>query len=408
MAQVPGVIMVGATNADDTRWANSNWGSCLDLFAPGSGITSDDATSDSATQVRSGTGAAAAHVTGAVATLLSQGGSTTMTPAAVRSALLSRMISPGVLTGLDAGSPNRLLYIPPPPVAGGSSIAVARNKDDRLTVFGVNSAGQLFQCTEDTPGGDDWLQWTKSVTEGWYSVAAERDGRGSIGVYGLQKASRLVWERYQTVLTPGFWMQWRGNGGLLNSIAAAARTDGRMEVFGTNDEGEARHASPAPGARIMSWDSFGLAGTVLRSVAADRNAAGLVEVVALASDGTIWHRWQTAATASTYTPWVQMDGSLRAVALARNGDGTLELLGTNAVGQAYHRTGAGQNNWQSWVAFDAPTSVEGLRSIAAETNHAGRVEVFAVGSDGSIWRRLKRVSSAEYAPWIQLGGTLRP
>lgn len=64
-------ITVGASRVDDHRAAFSNWGRCVDLFAPGAGIMSTWAGNDDATAVRDGTSMSAAHVSGLVAYFLS-------------------------------------------------------------------------------------------------------------------------------------------------------------------------------------------------------------------------------------------------------------------------------------------------------------------------------------------------
>src|SRR3546814_4777512 len=64
----PAAITVGAsTNADSRDTSYSNYGSCVDLFAPGTNITSAWNTSSTATNTISGTSMATPHVTGAVA-----------------------------------------------------------------------------------------------------------------------------------------------------------------------------------------------------------------------------------------------------------------------------------------------------------------------------------------------------
>ncbi|HUR73608.1 MAG TPA: S8 family peptidase [Sporichthya sp.] len=105
-ARVPAALTVGASTKTDLRASFSNYGSCLDLFAPGDRIVSDVNTGDSATATYSGTSMAAPHVAGAVALYLQ--GAPTATPAQVSGALLSHSI-PNALTGL-LGSANRLLH----------------------------------------------------------------------------------------------------------------------------------------------------------------------------------------------------------------------------------------------------------------------------------------------------------
>ncbi|MFH8607996.1 S8 family peptidase [Streptomyces sp. NPDC018029] len=112
-ARVAEAITVGATTSTDARASYSNYGSILDIFAPGSSITSTWNSSDSATNTISGTSMASPHVAGAAAIYLGQNPSST--PAQVSSALVSAS-STGVVTSPGTGSPNRLLN-----VTGGST-----------------------------------------------------------------------------------------------------------------------------------------------------------------------------------------------------------------------------------------------------------------------------------------------
>ncbi|KUO21799.1 S8 family peptidase [Streptomyces dysideae] len=116
-ARVTEAITVGATTSGDAKASYSNFGTVLDLFAPGSSITSSWNTSDSATNTISGTSMATPHVAGAVALYLAD--NPTATPAQVSTALTSAATT-GVVTSPGTGSPNRLLYVgdgsttPPP------------------------------------------------------------------------------------------------------------------------------------------------------------------------------------------------------------------------------------------------------------------------------------------------------
>ncbi len=105
--KVPAALTVGSSTSTDARSDFSNYGSCVDIFAPGSNITSAWYTGSTATKAISGTSMASPHVAGAVALYLQTNPSAS--PATVANALVSTATT-GVLTGIGTGSPNRLLY----------------------------------------------------------------------------------------------------------------------------------------------------------------------------------------------------------------------------------------------------------------------------------------------------------
>ncbi len=106
-ARVPEAITVGATDNTDRRASFSNYGPCVDVFAPGVDITSAWRTDDTATDTISGTSMATPHTVGAAALYLST--HTTATPAQVRNALVNNATNGKVKDPLT-GSPNKLLY----------------------------------------------------------------------------------------------------------------------------------------------------------------------------------------------------------------------------------------------------------------------------------------------------------
>jgi len=106
-ARVSDALTVGSSTSSDTRSSFSNIGSCLDLFAPGSSITSAWINSNSSTNTISGTSMATPHVAGVAALYLED--NPAASPASVNSAITGSA-TPDRLSNVGSGSPNLLLF----------------------------------------------------------------------------------------------------------------------------------------------------------------------------------------------------------------------------------------------------------------------------------------------------------
>ena len=140
--RVPEALTVGATTRQDQRSSFSNFGACVDLFAPGSDITSAWYQSDTQTASLNGTSMAAPHAAGAAALYL--GANPSATPGAVNVALVDDTVT-GAISNAGNQSPNRLLQITQ---QDGSGI-------DRLptAAFTADCAGTV--CELDASGSSD-------------------------------------------------------------------------------------------------------------------------------------------------------------------------------------------------------------------------------------------------------------
>jgi aqualysin 1 len=123
-ASTPAALTVGATTRQDAQAYYSNWGTCVDVYAPGDSITSAWNTSDDASAIKRGTSMAAPHVAGAAALYLES--HPLDSPANVASALVAAATQ-AQITQVGLGSPNLLVFTgdpavaQPSPVSGGSS-----------------------------------------------------------------------------------------------------------------------------------------------------------------------------------------------------------------------------------------------------------------------------------------------
>jgi subtilisin family serine protease len=120
-ARTPAAITVGATNTDDSRATYSNYGSCLDIFAPGTSIPSTWL-GVNYYAILSGTSMAAPHVAGVIVRFLGQYPG--LSPAQVTNSIKTSSTK-NLVTSPGTGSPNRLVYLAVLPDTTNVSLSVA-------------------------------------------------------------------------------------------------------------------------------------------------------------------------------------------------------------------------------------------------------------------------------------------
>ena len=161
-AATPDAITVGATTSGDARASYSNYGSCVDIMAPGSSITSAWIGSNSAAATISGTSMASPHVAGVAALVL--GNSSALTPLQVRNAIVNGATS-NTLGTLPTGTPNKLLYVG---FIGGSTPPPSPPPPTFTASFTKVCTGMSCTFTSTTAGA---TQWTWSFGDGTSNVS---------------------------------------------------------------------------------------------------------------------------------------------------------------------------------------------------------------------------------------------
>jgi hypothetical protein len=321
------------------------------------------------------------------------------------------------------------------------SVALVRNQDGRLELAaaargGIGSRHVVWHAWQTASGG--WAGWERlgnppphSVIPGppsTVTVARNTDGRLEVAAILLDR-ERAVWHAQQT--TPGGgWTDWQSLGGPAPSSAGfrpalAQNRDGRLELFKVS-RGAAWHAwQTVPGDDWTGWHPLGSPsdGVTLGegSEVVARNEDGRLELFVRANDGAVWHRWQPEAGARPWAAWSSLESpdnqpmSSESPVVVRNKDGRLVLFVVASDNTIWHRwqQAAQAGPWEPWRSLgsmDDPdighTPIEGIE-LAVGAHADGRLVVFAAGvipgaddqSGASLVRQRELTAASEWSPW---------
>jgi hypothetical protein len=211
------------------------------------------------------------------------------------------------------------------------------------------------------------------------------------------------------------WTGWAALGGQLSSgrLAVAPNLDGRLELFAPSagPEGpELVHIwQTSPNGDWSDWSSLGAPpGEFISGIAVSHNADGRLEAfvrVGLMSVGVLWHVWQTAAGGG-WSSWDDLGGELGAhvVAAAQNEDGRLEVFAISPGGTLQHIWQTSPDDgWSEWEDLSAPPGAALTAGLAVDRNADGRLEVFAVATDGALWHVWQEAPNSGWSDWDDLG-----
>jgi subtilisin family serine protease len=198
-ARLREAIAVAAIGADGRRAAYSNFGPCVDVFAPGTEVASDSYSSDTATQKWSGTSQAAAFAAGVAAQFLQE--NPRATPRDVSDALTAMSTSDQV-TDAGEGTPNHLLFNVFPAAASGQGkdlVGVGDLTGDGRTDVGVVQSGVSGGTLWLHPRRERWIFGARaSLGTNWDSMQevtglgdANLDGRPDL--LAVEKATGKLW-----------------------------------------------------------------------------------------------------------------------------------------------------------------------------------------------------------------------
>lgn len=303
-ARAANAITVGSTTSTDARSTFSNTGTCVDIFAPGSSITSAWIGNTTAISTISGTSMAAPHVAGVAAVLI--GRFPTSTPAQIAT-MLRTSATPNVVTSAGTGSPNYLLYLDPvggPIVAPPPPTPVAPSAPTGITIT-TGSAQISVRFTAGSAG-------TSPITSYKYSV----DG-------GTNWATRQTGTTASPLVITGLT---NGNTYLVSIRAVSVVGDGVASTSVSTTIPVASTAPTAPAIGLASANA-GRTATVRWTLGANGGSAITSHVVTAYLNGS-----GTAARSVTVNGATAVTATV--TGLTNGGSYTFKVLARNAIGSS--------------------------------------------------------------------------
>lgn len=204
-ARASSAITVGSTTSSDSRSSFSNYGNCLDIYAPGSNITS--AWYNGGTNTISGTSMASPHVAGVAALYLADNPNASVSQ--VTQAILDAA-TPGKVSDAKSGSPNLLLYsifdgsTPPPPPPGGNelengvaqTISGAQGSETDFTFEVPSDATSVdFQMSGGSGDADLYVKFGSAPTTSSYDCRPWKSGNNESCNFTAQAGTYYVMVR---------------------------------------------------------------------------------------------------------------------------------------------------------------------------------------------------------------------
>jgi subtilisin family serine protease len=358
-SRVVEAITVGATDSSDGRALSSNYGSVVDIFAPGVNVLSAEMNTDTARGFRSGTSMATPHVAGVAALYLQFNPGAT--PANVQQAITGN----ATLGQVDRKcqiydswgclqSPDRLLFSPTWRSWFQIRPETVFNQTTPVTAISrISEHIDLFKIGFD---GAVWSTWWES-TRGWM---------------------------------PWFQIRPEARFDVGGTVTAIARTSDHVDLFVTGFDGAVWSTWWEPSRGWAPWFQI-RPETVFNQTApvtALARTSYHVDLFKIGFDGAVWSSWWESAPG--WSPWFQIHPEMRfdsratVTALARNSS-HIDLFVTGFDGAVWSTYWGINSGWAPWFQIRPETVFSQTAPVTVISRASDRADLFKVGFDGAIW-----------------------
>jgi len=226
-----------------------------------------------------------------------------------------------------------------------TNLCVGTNADGRLELFGTSPNDNRVWHTWQTVAGDS-TQWKGSWEELYQAsdqrsaLAVARNLDGRLQLFGIRSSDNTVWHTSQARANGDWdktWIQLDGEGKKMKSIVAGRNQDGTLEVFGVAPDNSVWHTRQTEAGKNWSgrWDNLYSSKDKLNYLWLVTNNDGRLELFGIKSDllffweNRLFHTWQTRPNGNWSGAWVEIeaDWGRRTIAAAPNVDGRIEIIG---------------------------------------------------------------------------------